>query len=91
VFLSFFSFFTVNYLKETHEVIHRDIKPSNILLDDKGNVKVCRQINIQSISVNKIQHPLQIRNTKFVSKQKYGRGRQKVDFHAVIMFRLTET
>ncbi|XP_055549318.1 dual specificity mitogen-activated protein kinase kinase hemipterous-like isoform X2 [Wyeomyia smithii] len=35
---------TVNalaYLKETHRVIHRDVKPSNILIDDRGNIKLC--------------------------------------------------
>jgi len=31
----------LQYLKDEHGVMHRDIKPSNILLDEKGNVKLC--------------------------------------------------
>lgn len=31
----------LRYLKREHGVMHRDIKPSNILLDEKGNVKLC--------------------------------------------------
>uniref|UniRef100_A0A671RT54 mitogen-activated protein kinase kinase n=1 Tax=Sinocyclocheilus anshuiensis TaxID=1608454 RepID=A0A671RT54_9TELE len=31
----------LNHLKENLKIIHRDIKPSNILLDRKGNIKLC--------------------------------------------------
>lgn len=31
----------LNHLKESLKIIHRDIKPSNILLDRKGNIKLC--------------------------------------------------
>jgi mitogen-activated protein kinase kinase 4 len=31
----------LNDLKEKYKVIHRDVKPSNILLNRKGEIKIC--------------------------------------------------
>lgn len=31
----------LDYLKRNYSVIHRDVKPSNILIDRKGQVKIC--------------------------------------------------
>ncbi len=31
----------LNYLYETHRIMHRDIKPSNVLVNCKGQIKLC--------------------------------------------------
>jgi serine/threonine protein kinase len=31
----------LNYLKEQHKIIHRDVKPSNILINSRGEIKMC--------------------------------------------------
>jgi mitogen-activated protein kinase kinase 4 len=31
----------LNYLKEKYKIIHRDVKPSNILVNRKGEIKMC--------------------------------------------------
>ena len=31
----------LNYLYETHRIMHRDIKPSNIVVNSRGNIKLC--------------------------------------------------
>ena len=31
----------LHYLKSVHDVIHRDVKPSNILLNKRGEIKMC--------------------------------------------------
>lgn len=31
----------LSYLRECHQIMHRDIKPSNILINSKGEIKLC--------------------------------------------------
>ncbi|CAG8715028.1 3173_t:CDS:2, partial [Ambispora leptoticha] len=31
----------LNYLYQCHQIIHRDVKPSNILVNSKGQIKIC--------------------------------------------------
>ncbi|CAK8690381.1 dual specificity mitogen-activated protein kinase kinase 1-like [Clavelina lepadiformis] len=31
----------LQYLRETHKIIHRDVKPSNILVNSRGEIKLC--------------------------------------------------
>ncbi|XP_071794001.1 dual specificity mitogen-activated protein kinase kinase 1-like [Asterias amurensis] len=31
----------LSYLRETHEIMHRDVKPSNILVNSRGEIKMC--------------------------------------------------
>ena len=31
----------LQYLREKHQIIHRDVKPSNILVNSRGEIKIC--------------------------------------------------
>ncbi|XP_038079443.1 dual specificity mitogen-activated protein kinase kinase 1-like [Patiria miniata] len=31
----------LNYLREKHDIMHRDVKPSNILVNSRGEIKMC--------------------------------------------------
>ncbi|XP_076356667.1 dual specificity mitogen-activated protein kinase kinase 1-like [Tachypleus tridentatus] len=31
----------LNYLRENHQIMHRDVKPSNILVNSRGEIKIC--------------------------------------------------
>ena len=31
----------LTYLYDVHRIIHRDVKPSNILVNSKGEIKIC--------------------------------------------------
>lgn len=41
------------YLYEAHRIMHRDIKPSNILLNTRGNIKLC-DFGVATETVNSI-------------------------------------
>ena len=41
------------YLYETHRIMHRDIKPSNILVNSRGNMKLC-DFGVATETVNSI-------------------------------------
>lgn len=41
------------YLYETHRIMHRDIKPSNILVNSRGNIKLC-DFGVATETVNSI-------------------------------------
>jgi mitogen-activated protein kinase kinase 1 len=31
----------LTYLRENHKIMHRDVKPSNILVNSRGEIKMC--------------------------------------------------
>ena len=31
----------LSYLRDKHQIIHRDVKPSNILVNSRGEIKIC--------------------------------------------------
>ncbi|EQL29600.1 STE/STE7/MEK1 protein kinase [Blastomyces dermatitidis ATCC 26199] len=41
------------YLYETHRIMHRDIKPSNVLINSRGNIKLC-DFGVATETVNSI-------------------------------------
>ncbi|PGH34468.1 STE/STE7/MEK1 protein kinase [[Emmonsia] crescens] len=41
------------YLYETHRIMHRDIKPSNVLVNSRGNIKLC-DFGVATETVNSI-------------------------------------
>ena len=43
----------LNYLYNTHHIMHRDIKPSNILVNSRGNIKLC-DFGVSSELVNSV-------------------------------------
>lgn len=41
------------YLYETHRIMHRDIKPSNVLVNSRGNIKLC-DFGVATETVNSV-------------------------------------
>ena len=41
------------YLYEAHRIMHRDIKPSNILVNSRGNIKLC-DFGVATETVNSV-------------------------------------